>query len=653
MNDLDVSTPGYTELASDVANRGRGWQPIGTSEEPFTGAFDGQGYKIKDLFINRLWEDGAEVGLFGFVGEGGLIKNVGVVDVDVTGEFLVGPLVGLIDMGTVTNCYATGSVKGTGVVGGLVGASWMGTIKDSYSTCSVSPAMELEAFGFGGLVGDSGDGTIISSCHASGTVSGHEYVGGLVGGGDYSTIRDCYFTGSVTGNRYVGGLVGGLYYHASVTNSYYNCDQVLINGENVITVGALFDADFEEWLANGKFLDINERLSKEGGYYMINNVNDFKHLLAFGQNPLLKFKLKSDLDLAGEPNFYIPYLAGEFDGNGRKIANLTLNLDFIAHLGLFGYLTPGSKISHLGVENASVAGADLVGGLVGLNAGILDDCYVTGTVSGEEEVGGLTGRNSGDVNNSHTECSITGELHVGGLVGFSDYYGTVTGCHSTGDVTGDYRVGGLVGDGRGTVDSSYSTSAVGGIYYVGGLLGSSSALVTNSYATGSVVGRQYVGGLAGKNYGTVDSSYSTGNVTGDTYIGGLVGCSSWTTVSNSYAQGSVTGKDYVGGLIGYSYGGTVSKCYSTGSVNGNTYVGGLVGENGGDVSASFWDIETSGQSSSAGGEGKTTAEMKDITTFSDAGWDIVAVANPSQRNTLYIWNIVDGETYPFLSWQPV
>jgi len=71
------------------------------------------------------------------------------------------------------------------------------------------------------------------------------------------------------------------------------------------------------------------------------------------------------------------------------------------------------------------------------------------------------------------------------------------------------------------------------------------------------------------------------------------------------------------------------------------------------VTNCFWDIETSGHSSSAGGEGKTTAEMKDITTFSAAGWDIVAVANPSQRNTLYIWNIVDDQTYPFLSWQPV
>jgi hypothetical protein len=70
------------------------------------------------------------------------------------------------------------------------------------------------------------------------------------------------------------------------------------------------------------------------------------------------------------------------------------------------------------------------------------------------------------------------------------------------------------------------------------------------------------------------------------------------------------------------------------------------------VGNSFWDSQTSGQSNSAGGTGKTTAEMKSIATFSGAGWNMIAVANPGTRNPAYIWNIVDGQTYPFLSWQP-
>jgi hypothetical protein len=86
-------------------------------------------------------------------------------------------------------------------------------------------------------------------------------------------------------------------------------------------------------------------------------------------------------------------------------------------------------------------------------------------------------------------------------------------------------------------------------------------------------------------------------------------------------------------------------------VTGTTLVGGLVGVNIGTVSNSFWDTETNGQANSDGGTGKTTAEMQDITTFSGAAWNIIAVADPSTRNPAYIWNIVNGLTYPFLSWQ--
>jgi len=87
-------------------------------------------------------------------------------------------------------------------------------------------------------------------------------------------------------------------------------------------------------------------------------------------------------------------------------------------------------------------------------------------------------------------------------------------------------------------------------------------------------------------------------------------------------------------------------------VTGNNFTGGLVGYNTGAVSNSFWDTETSGQATSAGGTGKTTAEMKETTTLSDAGWDITTVATANDRDTGHIWNIVDDETYPFLSWQP-
>jgi hypothetical protein len=113
------------------------------------------------------------------------------------------------------------------------------------------------------------------------------------------------------------------------------------------------------------------------------------------------------------------------------------------------------------------------------------------------------------------------------------------------------------------------------------------------------------------------------------------------------------GNGAIGGLVG-SNGFTVSNSYSTGDVAGSYDIGGLMGINDqGTVSNSFWDTQTSGQSTSAGGEGKTTAEMKTIATFSGAAWNIIAVAGPGERDAAYIWNIINGVAYPFLSWQPV
>jgi trimeric autotransporter adhesin len=138
-------------------------------------------------------------------------------------------------------------------------------------------------------------------------------------------------------------------------------------------------------------------------------------------------------------------------------------------------------------------------------------------------------------------------------------------------------------------------------------------------------------------------------VNGDDYVGGLVGDNQG-AVSNSYSTGSVTGEWHVGGLVGYNEG-SVSNSYSTGSVAGSVWIGGLVGSNrDGTVSNSFWDRVTSGRVTSDGGTGKTTTEMMDIATFVATGWGIAPVAL-GVSNPDYTWNIIVGETYPFLSWQ--
>ncbi|UCD21507.1 MAG: hypothetical protein JSW22_05490 [Chloroflexota bacterium] len=240
-----------------------------------------------------------------------------------------------------------------------------------------------------------------------------------------------------------------------------------------------------------------------------------------------------------------------------------------------------------------------------------------------------------------SDVGLFGVIEAGGVI---ENVGVING-----NITGYEAVGILVGYNRGTVRNSYAFGNMAGDLDVGGLVGVNGGTVNKSHSTSSVTGGDRVGGLVGKNEGSVSNSYSAGTINGSDYVGDLVGVNVG-TVSNSYADGTVHGSNSVGGLLGRNEG-AVSKCYSTGNVSGDEHIGGLVGQNlYGVVSNSFWDTLTSGQGSSDGGSGKTTAEMQDVTTFIDAGWNITAV-DLGETSPTHTWNIVDTLTYPYLSWQ--
>jgi hypothetical protein len=171
-------------------------------------------------------------------------------------------------------------------------------------------------------------------------------------------------------------------------------------------------------------------------------------------------------------------------------------------------------------------------------------------------------------------------------------------------------------------------------------------------ANANIQGRRDVGGLVGENdSGTLTGCYATGSVTGTYDIGGLVGSNYYGTITSCYATASVTGTyRYIGGLVGYINSGTQTSCFATGAVSGpggTSYVGGLVGFGGGSDTSCFWDKETSHQYYSWGGIGKTTAEMKTLSTFTDAGWDFSATdGDPAD------W-IMPANSYPQLAWQSI
>ena len=268
-NDL---TANYTLMnnidCSDTINwnSGQGFIPIGNDGTNFEGSLDGQGYNITDLFINRSASN--YQGLFGY--STGKIQNVGLINVNVTGSYAIGGLVGQ-NNGTISNSYSTGNINGNNGIGGLVGENY-GTIKNSYAEGNV-----IGSGSIGGLVGDnygdgkinnsystanvtaSGDGVggligynigIIDNSYGIGNVTGGSSAGGLVGFNDGGNVTNSYSAGSITGTTDIGGLIGGGYL-GTCTNSYWNA---YLSGQETSACGTelsnsemLNQASYTDW----------------------------------------------------------------------------------------------------------------------------------------------------------------------------------------------------------------------------------------------------------------------------------------------------------------------------------------------------------------------------------------------------------------------
>ncbi len=221
--DFDTDGDGDVDAGDDHWNGGAGWTPVGESGNAFTATFDGNGHTLGNLFIEFVDSGGGfyPVGLFGLVRDG-VVRGVGLLDVDVTGVAHVGGLVGYSSDGEVRDSFVTGSVSGEGYVGGLVGRSGVFFYNDeSYSavTGSYSTAHVSGREGVGGLVGLSVNTSEIMASYATGHVEGTENVGGLVGRSD-GPVAASVATGHVEGGENVGGLVGWGTGQSTITASY-------------------------------------------------------------------------------------------------------------------------------------------------------------------------------------------------------------------------------------------------------------------------------------------------------------------------------------------------------------------------------------------------------------------------------------------------
>ncbi len=379
--------------------------------------------------------------------------------------------------------------------------------------------------------------------------------------------------------------------------------------------------------------------------------------------------------------------SGSYDGQGHVIRDLYINRPGDRDVGLFGEVEDGAVITNVTLEEFSITAGEEVGGLVGWlgdEGVIIENCTVSGTISGGDAcIGGLIGyAEYATITDCHADVKILGEMiyAAGGLIG-DTYYCNVTSCSAQGDITyADESGGGLIGycygstitdcHAHGDVTTNpaarYQDGPNGGLV---GYLHTSSAF--NCSATGDVIGGEWAtGGLVGNGYrATVARCYASGNVSGYEHVGGLIGYyepRAEHSLEDCYATGNVVSSgsstDYcsAGGLVGLwdqyylVLDGHIKNVYSAGSVSAPNLpaeaVGGLIGQidygTGVVATAAYWDTETSGQATSAGGAtGKTTAELQTLATF--AGWNIATPAAYTDE----VWYIVPGEDYPRLAWQ--
>ncbi len=642
-NDPSYPLNGHYVLTQDIDasqtvmwNGGAGFIPIGNGSSPFTGVFDGAGYLIIGMVIYRPSED--NIGLFGYVGISGEIRNLGLESPDVRGGNSVGGLVGLNE-GTVSSCYVTGSATLTGSgdsTGGLVGVN-RGTIRSSYTEGSVtgsganvgglvgvndglntnvgviefcysSSAVTGGGFNVGGLTGQN-FGTLASSYATGDVFGGDNNVGGLVGENNSETsgklVTACYATGFVLGaGDCVGGLIGcgDLSYFVSVAASFWDKDT---SGVSVSGGGKGLSTDqmkqvrfFRDagWHGKGWVMVEGEypRLAWEGlGWPEIPEPGPVE--LAGSGSQEDPYRVSTAAEFA-----YLSWHVGVLDSHIRLLSDLDLTgveLYPIGDMNSDGFTGVfdggGHVIRHVRVGSPGM-GYVGVFGWVGWG-GEIRDLGVDGVeVTGSHSVGGLVGYNAGTLSSCYATGSVTGSYCVGGLVGSNGNVrnsgGTITSCYASGAVMGYADVGGLVGSNwEGTIASCHATDSVTGTgaWDVGGLVGSNwEGTITSSYATGSVSGTKVdsfsIGGLVGYNsQGAITSCYAMGLVTGTGSVGGLVGSDSQGMLMSCYATGDVTGSgdysSYLAALVGMSYSGSITFCYAIGTVNGTDYLGGLVG----------------------------------------------------------------------------
>jgi hypothetical protein len=477
----------------------------------------------------------------------------------------------------------------------------------------------------------------------------HDYVGGLVGYSFSGKIDTCYSTGAVRGTNYVGGLMG-FHYYQKITNCYSTCS---VRG--TARVGGLMGEEF----LPGELINCYSAGLVSGGTYAGGLVG-----YVYGLGTLRANNCFWDTQSSGKTNA-VGYgswigIKGLTTAAMKTMTSFTsVGWDFSGESanGLHDYWRmQANDYPRLTVHQWTLFGE-----------GSSNNPYL---ISTPDDLGKIWLK-------PYAHYCLGSNLDLSGISWSTPIVQLFTGAlDGRGFVISNLRINlsdmnyvsffNKVGSAGQIQNLNMRNTYIAGYYCVSGLVGTNYGILRNCGSSGSVTGCHHAGGLVGENYGLITACYSAGSVQINSqyaYIGGLTGWNETPgSLVNCYSTSSVSGTgvqtSYVGGLVGTNSS-TISNCYSTGLVAGNKGVGGLIGYlvTSGSATNCFWNTQTSltiagvQYGSSNGIVGKTTAEMKTLSTFTSVGWDFT---NETTNGTANYWRMcVDRVDYPRLNWESV
>ncbi len=556
-NDIDMS--GVT-----------GFEGIGTLDNAFKGTVYGNGHVVKNMTINT---SSSYQGLFGNINQS-TIKDLGVVDANVTGDSYIGILVGQAKNSQISNVYTSGTVTSNGTwVGGLVGYLTDSTATNVYSTAGVKGKE-----GVGGLIGCS-DGSIVEKAFATGKVTASGGIaGGLFGGmNNGGTVKNSYATGDVNGDNGVGGFVG-------------------LIGANKITI--TFDTVYSTGRVSG-----SENVGGFIGCIIPDTTTNIKNAV---------YNRSTGVDAIG---------GGSVTGILGKDYEQMIQKSIMQNAGFTedkGWVYTANTTPTFG--NTTVTG----GGKTYLDSSITSlSSGSTYYISTLEQLNNLATLVNNGADTSGVNFVLDNDIDVSSFTNTIDcfkgtFYGnghSLTGLKTAlfsivegNAIVRDLALENMSESGH-LADTVMDNSTVDNVYSTGSTNNNAGLITTlednatlkNSYSTANLtVNAAYAGGLvsAMSDNATIEHCFAKNTIEQNAshskynYAGGLVGMVNGGTIKSSYADCNVHAYGYAGmtttagSLIGKTSGNvTIENCYATGSIGANKKDF-FIGQNDGSVTSS-------------------------------------------------------------------